>query len=168
MKLFQFYQNEVPSLGIRTEGGWIDVAAESARQGIAAPRTMLEAIRGGEAAREALWNRFDFEKYSDFVCERAVIELKKLLKRLPRSMDVRFVEDSAEIYSPPYYNYGGDELIFRIRARSHRSQKSMQRYLENFFREEWNKEFGSDYAIYEYIRENKGIEDFLLDEEAVS
>ena len=59
-------------------------------------------------------------------------------------------------------------LIFRIRALSHRSQKSMQRYLENFFREEWNKEFGSDYAIYEYIRENKGIEDFLLDEEAVS
>ena len=54
MKLFQFYQNEVPSLGIRTEGGWIDVAAESARQGIAAPGTMLEAIRGGEAAREAL------------------------------------------------------------------------------------------------------------------
>lgn len=123
---------------------------------------------GQQAEIDALWNRFDFKKYSDFICERAVIELKKLLKRLPRSMDVRFVEDSAEIYSPPYYNYGGDELIFRIRARSHRSQKSMQRYLENFFREEWNKEFGSDYAIYEYIRENKGIEDFLLDEEAVS
>ena len=66
----------------------------------------------------------------------------------------------------PYYNYGGDELIFRIKARSHRSQKSMQRYLSDFFREEWNKEFGPDYAIYEYIRENKGIEDFLLDEEA--
>ena len=45
---------------------------------------------------------------------------------------------------------------------------SRVQYLENFFREEWNKEFGSDYAIYEYIRENKGIEDFLLDEEAVS
>ena len=97
---------------------------------------------------------------------RAVIELKKLLKRLPDSMRVRYVEGSAEIYSPPYYNYGGDELIFRIRARSHRSQKSMQRYLEDFFREEWDKEFGPDYAIYEYIRENKGIKDFLLDEEA--
>ena len=117
------------------------------------------------AAREALWNRFDFKKYSDFVCERAVIELKKLLKRLPSGMRVRYVEGSAEIYSPPYYNYGGDELIFHIKARSHRSQKSMQRYLSEFFREEWNKEFGPDYAIYEYIRENKGIEDFLLDEE---
>ena len=135
------------------------------------PDFTLERMAENDAQQakiDALWKRFDFEKYSDFVCERAVIELKKLLKRLPRSMDVRFVEDSAEIYSPPYYNYGGDELIFRIRARSHRSQKSMQRYLENFFREEWNKEFGSDYAIYEYSRENKGIEDFLLDEEAVS
>lgn len=54
MKLFQFYQNDAPALGIRTEGGWIDVAAEGARQGIAVPRTMLEAICGGEAAREAL------------------------------------------------------------------------------------------------------------------
>ena len=107
------------------------------------PDFTLERMAENDAQQveiDALWNRFDFKKYSDFVCERAVIELKKLLKRLPRSMDVRFVEDSAEIYSPPYYNYGGDELIFRIRARSHRSQKSMQRYLENFFREEWNKE----------------------------
>ena len=135
------------------------------------PDFTLERMAENDAQQakiDALWNRFDFEKYSDFVCERAVIELKKLLKRLPDSMRVRYVEGSAEIYSPPYYNYGGDELIFRIRARSHRSQKSMQCYLENFFREEWNKEFGSDYAIYEYIRENKGIEDFLLDEEAVS
>ena len=135
------------------------------------PDFTLERMAENDAQQaeiDALWNRFDFKKYSDFVCERAVIELKKLLKRLPDSMRVRYVEGSAEIYSPPYYNYGGDELIFRIRARSHRSQKSMQRYLENFFREEWNKEFGSDYAIYEYIRENKGIEDFLLDEEAVS
>ena len=121
-----------------------------------------------EAAREALWDRFDLNKYKAFICERAVIELKKLLKRLPNGMRVRYVEGSAEIYSPPYYNYGGDELIFRITARSHRSQKSMQRYLEYFFREEWNKEFGSDYAIYEYIRNNKGLQDFLLDEEAVS
>ena len=121
-----------------------------------------------EAAREALWNRFDFKKYSNFVCECAVIELKKLLKRLPSGMRIRYVEGSAEIYSPPYYNYGGDELIFRITACSHRSQKSMQRYLENFFRKEWSKEFGPDYAIYEYIRENKGIEDFLFDEEVVS
>lgn len=135
------------------------------------PDFTLERMAENDAQQaeiDALWNRFDFKKYSDFVCERAVIELKKLLKRLPDSMRVRYVEGSAEIYSPPYYNYGGDELIFRIRARSHRSLKSMQRYLDNFFREEWNKEFGPDYAIYEYIRENKGIEDFLLDEEAVS
>ena len=117
-----------------------------------------------ESAREPLWNRFDLNKYKAFICERAVVELKKLLKRLPNGMRVRYVEGSAEIYSPPYYNYGGDELIFRITARSHRSQKSMQRYLENFFREEWNMEFGPDYAIYEYIRNNKGLEDFLMDE----
>ena len=29
-------------------------------------------------------------------------------------------------------------------------------------------EFGLDYSIYEYIRNNKGLEDFLQDEEAVS
>ena len=117
------------------------------------------------AARDALWERFDFKKYSSFVCERAVVELKQLLKRLPRGMRVRYVEGSAEIYSPPCYNYGGNELIFRIRARSHRSQKSMQRYLSEFFREEWDREFGAVYRIYEYIRENKVLEDFLLDEE---
>ena len=133
------------------------------------PDFTLERMAENDAQQaeiDALWNRFDFKKYSDFVCERAVIELKKLLKRLPSGMRVRYVEGSAEIYSPPYYNYGGDELIFRIKARSHRSPKSIQRYLSDFFREEWNKEFGPDYAIYEYIRENKGIEDFLLDEEA--
>ena len=79
------------------------------------PDFTLERMAENDAQQveiDALWNRFDFKKYSDFVCERAVIELKKLLKRLPDSMRVRYVEGSAEIYSPPYYNYGGDELMY--------------------------------------------------------
>ena len=118
-----------------------------------------------EAEREQLWERFDIKKYSAFICERAVIELKALLKQLPSNMRVRYVEGSAEIYSPPYYNYGGDELIFKIRALSHRSRKGMQRYLDRFFTHEWNAEFGTDYRIYEYIRENMGLEDFLTEED---
>lgn len=133
-----------------------------------APEVALDADVENDAQaaeRERLWLRFDMKKYKAFICKRAVVELKKLLKRLPRGMRIRYVEGSAEIYSPPWYNYCGDQLVFRIKARSHRSEKSMQRYLENFFREEWNKEFGPDYAIYEYIRENMGLEEFLLDEE---
>ena len=118
-----------------------------------------------DAERERLWQRVDIKKYSAFICERAVIELKELLKQLPCNMRVRYVEGSAEIYSPPWYNYGGDELIFKIRALSHRSRKGMQRYLDRFFTDEWNAEFGPDYRIYEYIRENMGLEDFLTEED---
>lgn len=118
-----------------------------------------------DAERERLWQRFDVKKYTAFICERAVIELKALLKQLPSNMRVRYVEGSAEIYSPPWYNYGGDELIFKIRALSHRSRKGMQRYLDRFFTDEWNAEFGPDYRIYEYIRENMGLEDFLTEED---
>ena len=118
-----------------------------------------------DAERERLWKRFDIKKYTAFICERAVIELKVLLKQLPSNMRVRYVEGSAEIYSPPWYNYGGVELIFKIRALSHRSRKGMQRYLDRFFMDEWNAEFGPDYRIYEYIRENMGLEDFLTEED---
>lgn len=54
MKLFQFFRNGAPSLGILTENGRIDVAEESKRQGIAAPLTMLDCIRGGRGALTAL------------------------------------------------------------------------------------------------------------------
>lgn len=54
MKLFQFYKDGAPSLGIRTGEGWIDAAAESRRRGIPAPQTMVDCIRGGEEALAAL------------------------------------------------------------------------------------------------------------------
>lgn len=132
------------------------------------PEFTLETDEDTEmnAERERLWQRFNMDKYSALICKRAVIELKELLKQLPSNMRVRYVEGSAEIYSPPWYNYGGDELIFKIRALSHRSQKGMQRYLDRFFSDEWNAEFGPDYRIYEYIRENMGLEDFLTEEDS--
>ena len=54
MKLVQFWKNNAPALGIQTEQGIIDVAAEAARRGISAPATMLEAIKGGEEAKTVL------------------------------------------------------------------------------------------------------------------
>ena len=127
------------------------------------PEFTLETDEDTEmnAEREQLWQRFDVKKYADLIRDRAVIELKQL----PSNMRVRYVEGSAEIYSPPWYNDGGDELVFKIRALSHRSQKGMQRYLDRFFSDEWNAEFGPDYRIYEYIRENMGLEDFLTEED---
>lgn len=132
------------------------------------PEFTLETDEDTEmnAEREQLWQRFDVKKYADLIRDRAVIELKELLKQLPSNMRVRYVEGSAEIYSPPWYNDGGDELVFKIRALSRRSQKGMQRYLDRFFSDEWNAEFGPDYRIYEYIRENMGLEDFLTEEDS--
>ena len=54
MKLCQFMKDGSPVLGICTEAGIIDVAAEAALRGISAPATMLEAIEGGDAALELL------------------------------------------------------------------------------------------------------------------
>lgn len=47
MKLKQVWQDNRCRLAIETAQGWIDVAAESARQGLTAPLTMLEAIHAG-------------------------------------------------------------------------------------------------------------------------
>ena len=44
MKLVQFWKNSKAALGIQTERGIVDVAAEAARRGITAPATMMEAI----------------------------------------------------------------------------------------------------------------------------
>lgn len=44
MKLVQFCKNSKAALGIQTERGIVDVAAEAARRGITAPATMMEAI----------------------------------------------------------------------------------------------------------------------------
>ena len=54
MKLCQILKNGGPVLGICTEAGIVDVAAEAALRGISAPCTMLEAIEGGDAALELL------------------------------------------------------------------------------------------------------------------
>ena len=54
MKLCQIMKDGSPALGICTEWGTVDVAAEAALRGIWAPGTMLEAIEGGEAALEVL------------------------------------------------------------------------------------------------------------------
>ena len=54
MKLVQFLKNNAPALGIQTEQGIIDVAAEAARRGVSAPATMLDAIKGGDEAKTVL------------------------------------------------------------------------------------------------------------------
>ncbi|MBR4208734.1 MAG: fumarylacetoacetate hydrolase family protein [Lachnospiraceae bacterium] len=54
MKLTQFLKNEKAALGLCTENGIIDVAEEARLRGLTAPATMLEAITGGEEARQAL------------------------------------------------------------------------------------------------------------------
>ena len=54
MKLTQFLKNEKTALGLCTENGIIDVAEEARLRGLTAPATMLEAITGGEEARQAL------------------------------------------------------------------------------------------------------------------
>ena len=48
MKLVQRRQNGNIILGIETQQGIVDVPAEAARRGIAAPATMMEAIRAGK------------------------------------------------------------------------------------------------------------------------
>ena len=47
MKLKQVWKDGHCALAVESEQGWVDVAAESARRGIHAPTTMLEAIREG-------------------------------------------------------------------------------------------------------------------------
>ena len=54
MKLTQIYKGNEIVLGIVTEQGIVDVAAEAERRELAAPQTMLEAIEGGAAALELL------------------------------------------------------------------------------------------------------------------
>ena len=48
MKLTQFYRGGAPALGIVTDMGIVDAAAEAERRGLRGPRTMLEAIGAGE------------------------------------------------------------------------------------------------------------------------
>ena len=54
MRLLQFMQDGIPTLGIETETGIVKVAEAGKRLGIDVPKTMLEAIPGGETAKKAL------------------------------------------------------------------------------------------------------------------
>ena len=54
MKLVQFWKNNAPSLGIQTEKGIVDAAAEAAVRGLYVPGNMLELIRSGEKALKVL------------------------------------------------------------------------------------------------------------------
>ena len=108
------------------------------------------------------WDHFDLQSYSKVVLERAVIELKKLLSRLPVELCARYIEGSAEIISPPDYSYGGDFLRCRLELNSNMTQAQMQAYLDAFFSEDWNAEFGPDYSICEYLSDNYSLEDFQL------
>lgn len=54
MKLKQINRDGKIILGIETEQGTVDVSAEAQRQGINAPKTMLEVIQAGEAGIETL------------------------------------------------------------------------------------------------------------------
>ena len=54
MKLVQFWFAGLPALGIQTEQGIVDVAAEAARRGVWAPTDMKDAIAMGVEGLEAL------------------------------------------------------------------------------------------------------------------
>ncbi len=118
-----------------------------------------------EAERDALWDRFDVTAYTANVRKLAVCELRKLLTRLPAPLRCAYVEDSAFIDSPKYYNDRGDELRFQLSADTDMSEAAFQAYLDDFFREDWSAEFGPDYHIYAYIKENLTIYSFLKEAE---
>lgn len=54
MRLVQFMKDGKAALGIQTEQGVLDAAAEGARRGLCAPQTMLQAIRQGKTALDLL------------------------------------------------------------------------------------------------------------------
>jgi 2-keto-4-pentenoate hydratase/2-oxohepta-3-ene-1,7-dioic acid hydratase in catechol pathway len=54
MKVLSYYENQRVKLGIKTADGIIDVQAVSNETGIAAPKTVLEVIEGGNEALQAL------------------------------------------------------------------------------------------------------------------
>lgn len=54
MKLKQIRKNDTIILGIETGAGIVDAPAEAARRGMEAPSTVLDVIRGGEAAMAIL------------------------------------------------------------------------------------------------------------------
>jgi len=80
MKLKQVWQDGKCSLAVETQNGWMDVAAESRRQGIAAPLTMLELINSGEQGLQTLRNlSVDAACFTDAPTAPAVTGGEKIL-----------------------------------------------------------------------------------------
>ena len=79
MKLTQFCKDNAPALGICTDRGIVDAAAEGRRRGTPAPATMLEAIRGGEEALRLLESLSDGAVVEDPVLAPAVTGMDKIL-----------------------------------------------------------------------------------------
>ena len=127
------------------------------------PDFVLEQEYKSEEEEQRLWDRFNLTAYVAIIRKRAVIELKKLLENLPKELQCRYVEDSAEIVMPHEYNYGGDFLRFKMTAECELSQPQMQTYLSTEFESDWDAEFGSAYRIMEYITENYTLEEFCME-----
>lgn len=105
---------------------------------------------------------FSFEKYKKTVLEISERLLKRELKRLPKAMGIDYIDGSARIVSPQYYNYTTDTLWFEIVANNDIGDKEMQAYFDDFFADEFNgvKEFNCAYEIYEWISMNFFFCDF--------
>ena len=114
-----------------------------------------------EDAQVDLWMRFNPGKYAQAVLFRAIIELRNLLEKLPDNEGGTYVEGSAEIDSPPFYNYRNDEFWFSLETATIKDKKEYQALLDAFFDADFHGEFGGAYRIYEYIRTNCTIHDFL-------
>ena len=118
--------------------------------------------RDGEVD-EKTWALFDVKKYKALVCERAVLELKKLFEQLPVEKRCAYVERSADIHSAYMHNIL-DRLYFAVRMNNtDRDEAQMQVFLRDFFLADWNTEFGASYRISEFISSNYGVGDFPLD-----
>lgn len=104
-----------------------------------------------EDAIEAEWERFSNELYMVKVLELAVIELKKLIAKLPAKYHIQYVEKSAQIDSPQFYNCGNDVLIFKVTATGEWTTEKLQGYIEAELATDINDEFNATYRIYEKL-----------------
>jgi uncharacterized protein YeaO (DUF488 family) len=113
---------------------------------------------------EKEWDNFHVQKYTALVLEQAVLELKKILERLPAERRCVYVEGSAHIYA----NYAQnilDRLYFKVKTETGigMNEARIQEYLRDFFLDDWNAEFGAAYRISEYISSNYHVGDFPSD-----
>ena len=110
---------------------------------------------------EAAWEGFDNDQYKNKVLELAVKELKLLLGKVPATRNIAYVEGSAFISSPEFYNERNDQLRFRVTADAGQlDEEGLQRYIETCLNEELNAEFDAQYHIYQVLKENYSIADF--------